>query len=509
MSPPHSLKRRYITKFTSNLTTGLVQVLIHSLAPRALGPGNYGNFSFLSNFFVQVCGFFDTGTSQCFYTKYSQRPEDSQLVRFYLGAIVLLGLAMLASLGILQKSHLLPIILPGQIPTVIYLTAIWGFANWYSQAQTLALDARGLTVWGEQCRIVLRLFTLFLVAGLFYQDLLNLESFVIALTFSLLVLIAALWSLLRKEQMLQPAVRHSKPIHIYFHEFFTYSHPIFLYGIVALVSGVLDRWMLQKFAGNIEQGFFGIAYQASYACSLFTMSMVPLLAREFSISHNKGDLRKITADMERFSPIFYCLAAFFSCFLSVNGQWICTVLGGKEYLAAGPALVIMALYPIHQTYGQLHASLFFSTGRTRDFRNLGLVTMLLGIPLGYFLTAPRSALGLEAGALGLAIKTVAVQFLSVNLLIYYNCRFLKVPFARNLAHQLRALIFPTLAAFFCHRLIHSSLIHASDLTKLIASGMAFSSISATVIYFRPQIISLSKDDFRHFALPAKPRHSPT
>jgi len=78
-----SLKKRYFAKLSTNLIGLGIGLITQAVIPRGLGPKAYGDFSFLSSFFIRVVGFLDMGTSIGFYTKLSQRQQDFGLVSFY------------------------------------------------------------------------------------------------------------------------------------------------------------------------------------------------------------------------------------------------------------------------------------------------------------------------------------------------------------------------------------------------------------------------------------------
>ena len=75
-----SLKKRYFAKLSANFAGFAMSLVTEAIVPRGLGPRAYGNFSFLSNFFTQVVGMLDMGTSTCFYTKLSRRQQEFGLV---------------------------------------------------------------------------------------------------------------------------------------------------------------------------------------------------------------------------------------------------------------------------------------------------------------------------------------------------------------------------------------------------------------------------------------------
>ena len=60
-------------------------LVVQALVPRMLGPSAYGNFGFLSAFFLQVIAFCDIGLSSAFYNKLSQRQHMKVLTEYESG----------------------------------------------------------------------------------------------------------------------------------------------------------------------------------------------------------------------------------------------------------------------------------------------------------------------------------------------------------------------------------------------------------------------------------------
>lgn len=203
----------------------------------------------------------------------------------------------------------------------------------------------------------------------------------------------------------------------------------------------------------MQQGFFGLSYQIGAACFLFTGAMTPLLTREFSVASYENDLKKMAILFRRYIPLLYSVAAYFSCFIAVQAGNIIDIMGGNEYKGAILALVIMAFYPIHQTYGQLSGSVFYAMGQTKQYRNIGVFFALIGVPVTYFLIAPKDKLGIDAGAMGLAVKTVVLQIVAVNVQLYYNTRVLRLSFGRYLGHQIVSVVCMLIMAFIATKCV--------------------------------------------------------
>ena len=65
--------------------------------------------------------------------------------------------------------------------------------------------------------------------------------------------------------------------------------------------------------------------------------------------------------------------------------------------------------------------MFYATGRTKLYRNIGLIMMPLGLGVTFLVLAPRS-IGWDLKATGLALKTVTLTIVQVNLQLYHNAR---------------------------------------------------------------------------------------
>ena len=172
-----SLQKRYVYKLSTNIVGAGVALAVQAIVLRVLGPISYGNFSFLNAFFNQVVGFFDTGVLLGFYSKLSQRPHETGLIRFYWGFAALASLLLLALIGAAFMLGLHQPLWPGQQAGFIWLAAVLGLLTWYNQAIGSIVDAYGLTVRGEIAQIQQRLLGLGLILLLLWLGWLDLTGF--------------------------------------------------------------------------------------------------------------------------------------------------------------------------------------------------------------------------------------------------------------------------------------------------------------------------------------------
>jgi len=78
-----SIKKRYFYKLVVRII-GLVFYLARvTIVPRALGPADFGSFTFLERFFSSIINFFDFGSSSAFFNYNSKNKSSGPIILFY------------------------------------------------------------------------------------------------------------------------------------------------------------------------------------------------------------------------------------------------------------------------------------------------------------------------------------------------------------------------------------------------------------------------------------------
>jgi len=493
-----SLKKRYTYSLFNNFI-GLVAGGVTSVVvPRALGPVAYGNFSFLTNFLQQVVNFLDVGTSKAFFTKLSQRPDEQKLRSFYLYVSLVITGSLAAFLALVSAFSLREYIWPGQHWIFISAATFWALGTWYSKVLKTVTDAYALTVQAQMARVVQRILAVILILLLFLLGWLNLYTlFLYHYAIILFLCVAWVKIVYGKGHSLWGGNLKWSEIRCYLSEFYQYCSPLFMMGVIGLPLLLFDRWLLQMYAGSVEQGFYGLSYRIGAICFLFTGAMAPLLTREFSVAFGRKDLKQMAFLFRRYIPLLYSIAAFFSCFIALRADEVIYITGGSHYAPAAMAVTIMAFYPIHQTYGQLSASVFYATGQTRLFRNISISIMLIGLPVTYFLIAPPDQMGLNAGATGLAIKMVVMQFIGVNVELFFNSKLLKLNFWKYLSHQIVSVgAFLGLGTTAIVIVEHVLYVPEKGIASFIGSGFVYTLLVGGVLLLCPILFGLHRNDIK-------------
>jgi len=507
------LGRRYTFKLGSSVASLGANIIIQAVVARGLGPRSFGDFSFLTSFFQQVVGFFDLWTTPAFFVKLSQRPRDFGLVAFTFavvgaGALLLVG----GVLAIPPGSALHVQLWPGQAFGYLVLASVWAVLMWLVQLLGNVSDAYGTTVKAETGRVVQKLLGLVIIVGLYALDRLHLTSYFAAHYAMLAFLIVYFLWLMRRTEYARgeswrlPLVR----VRGYAREFVHFSHPLFLTGVVALVAILADRWLLQVYAGSVEQGFYGLSYQIGMVCFVFSGAMTPLIIREFSIAHGNRDTARMAQLFRDYIPPLYSMAAFIGCFLGIQAGKVVLLMGGSGYGGAAGAVAVMSFYPVHQTYGQLSGSVFMATGQTRLYGRISIVFLLLGLPLTYLLVASAPGAGLHAGATGLAVKMVAIQLIAVNVQLYFNAKYLSLRYHRYLGHQFASVAFLVTVALLSMVLVDRWLNPGGrTAVNFVLGGLIYTTTVAATVAVQPLVMGLRREQLSKLAaLFARRRDTP-
>lgn len=490
-----SLNNRYFYKLLSNIFGLVIGIITMTLVTRVLGPKDYGNFEFINSFFRELIPFFTFTASIGFFTKFSQRKNEFKLIIFF-KYLLIFGMSLLIFFvflsfyfevsDILWRDQSNLAVLLGMVLCILIV-----FTTFLSQIS----DAIGITISLEVIKTIQKFIGLIMLIFLSLNDVLNFYNFYLYNIFIQILLFILIAYILRKVDffIFDKWFLSIGDIKKYSIEFYSYSQPLFMYAIFGVVVGIFDRWILQVYGGSEQQAYFSLGQRIGTICFLFTSSMSTLITREFSISYFHEDLGKMKNLFRRYVPILYSTAAFFSCFVFINAENIILLISGNSYSGAIIPLMILALFPIHQTYGQLNGAVFYSMNKTRVYTNIGLFFMLVGAFTSFFLLAPKSFHGFNLGSTGLAAKVLFMQFLHVNVQLYYNSKFLKMNFYKYFFHQIIIVVI-FLSIALSVKILFDSFIDFNILVRIFLSGILYVIITFFGVILLPRLFGLLKKD---------------
>lgn len=493
-----SLKKRYAVKLVANFLNGIIGVLIIAIVPKALGPIAYGQFSYLQQFFTQIIGFLDMGSSIAFFTKLSAKSNRKELITFYFIYAFMLLILIFLFIFFIDIFDYTKAILPDIPNQYIYFGLMFGFFTWFTQIYIKISDAYALTVSVELIKIIHKIFSLFLLLFFVYGITFDLTTYFYFHYISIFSLLAIISFLFWKKKIFSKNLLTLKlEFKKLTNEFIKFCSPLVVYSTVSIIVGLFDIWLIQKMGGSTQTGFYGLAYSIAAMCFLFTGAMTPIIMREFSKSFEQKDFENMKKLFSRYVPMLYSIAAFFGVFISLQAENLLSILTDEKFKDALWVVVIMAFYPIHQTYGQLSSSIFYATEQTKLYRNIGLVSMAIGMIFSiifiYFL---------DLGAMGLAMKMILGQFIGVNIQLYFNSKFLNLNISYFLKHQIYSILF-----FLFFALVSQSLapVTQKPIFDFLVSGFIYFISVIIVSYLYPNIFSVSKNEINTFLMKFKKR----
>lgn len=483
-----SLKKRYSLKLFSNIIGGIIGAVLIAIIPKALGPIAYGQFVYLQDFFMKIIGFLDMGSSIAFFTKLSAKHTRKELITFYFLYSLLVLLIVYICVFSVKFFGYSSFILP-DIPTeYIYMGLYFGFFTWFTQIFIKISDAYALTVSVELIKIGHKAVSLLLLLYFVHFTVFNLNSYFYFHYISILsFLLIMTWFFIKKRIFEKKLFTMKFEFKKLFKEFFDYCSPLFIFSVVSVIIGLFDIWLLQKMAGSIQTGFYGLAYSLAAICVLFTSAMTPIITREFAKLYEEKDIKQMRKIFFRYIPMLYSMAAYFGIFVSIESANVLDIFTDDQFKDTYLVLIIMGFYPLYQTYGQLSGSIFYATGQTKHIRNFALISQAIGLPLSILFIYL-----LEYGAVGLALKVLIIAIIGVNIQLYYNARILNFKLKYFILHQIYAVLFFVILAYTSSIIINFE----SSLIDFLVSGVLYTVLVTIFTYIFPQVFATTRDEIR-------------
>lgn len=479
-----AIKKKYAMKSVANFISLLLGVITQVLVPRALGPAVFGQMSYLNSIFQQIFSFLDLGFINYFYTRFASNSKDSLISTFYIiYFFAISGLIFLFTVVILTTDLWLVFSI-GASEYFLY-SFFWALLFTLTLIFDKCADALGLTVRAEKIRISNKIFFAFLLVFLLYSTDFNLRIYfyyMFALYLSLLIQFYFLFIGVNEKifSQLREVLQKFKEL---FFEFLQNSkHLITLISLGSLAI-VIDRWLLQFVGGDEQQGFYAFAYLLASICMIFTSAFIPLIWREITFNLSADNKPYLSATIESSFRLIFILATSICCFLFIFGDIFLLIAAGERYEKALVVVLIMSLYPIHQTYGQLSSAMFIALSQTKILSIISCSYIITGIIFSPLFMLNLEIFGIESAAVGLAIKMVIWQYISVNTQLYFNCKYANYSFLSLFTHQ-HVFIFTVLCLVFVIRFFYEMFfLGNNDIVLILSSFVTYIVIMAILSYY--------------------------
>jgi O-antigen/teichoic acid export membrane protein len=430
-----SIKKRFLFSVSANIARAAVSLIVGLLVARGLGPADYGNLAYLLGSFWAIRALLDMGASSAFYTFIAQRQRGRLYYFVYFGWLAFQFLFSAGLVVLLLPSAVVDRFWLGQERDMILLALLATFLqNQVWQAVVQMHEAVRKTARVQTAGLLIIVVHLLLIVLMLYGGWLSIRTVLWAIVAEYLTVAVWLSRSLRKslaEASAGGAGSEKSSFKSVFFEYLGYCRPMVVIAVFTFCYEMADRWLLQRFGGASQQGFYQVASQLSTISLLATTSILNILWKEVAEACERGDHSRVIVLHQKTTRLLVLLAAVVSCFLAPWAEQLVDILLGNAYHAAWPVLFLMLFYPIHQTMGQINGTLFMATGRNSVYMKITVAGLLVSIPVSYLLIAPGNGAllpGLDLGAMGLAVKIVGMNILFVNIQSWVIARHYEMEF---------------------------------------------------------------------------------
>lgn len=425
-SPPAAASIRSRFQFTIfvNVSKTVTAFAAGLVIARGLGPDEFGSFAFLSGICLTIRQLLDLGSATAFYTFLSRKRRP---IAFFAAYSVWTAI-----------QFAVPLFLFGFVATNSLVESVWLGHDRGVILMALAATFLRYQVWemvvqiGESARLTHRTQGLTLLADLLYLALIvafwRSGHLALVTLFGLigaeyvLMTVVAYFAVWNARKVVEPFASGDEfTLRGLVDEFSDYCAPLVALTLAGFAYQFADRWMLQKFGGGAEQGFFEIGYRFSMISMIATTSVLRIFWKEIAEAIETGNKQRVMMLFEKVSRLLFAFAAAVSALIIPWSLEIVQIFLGERFMGAAPALAVMLFYPVHQTLGQIAGTMYYAMGRTKPSSVISIAFMALSIPVTYLLIGPVDSPipGLGLASTGLALKMLLLQIVNVNVLLWW------------------------------------------------------------------------------------------
>jgi O-antigen/teichoic acid export membrane protein len=491
-----TVKVRFLSSFFSNIFRSAISLITGLLIARWLGPSDYGRMSFLIVSFTAFRTLMDMGSSSAYFTFLSQRKRSKKFVSLFWKWILLQFIFTLVLVGLLFPSNLINEIWKGESRSLVILalfTTFFQLTVWPIASQMAEANRNTIAI--QRLNTIVVIVHLFVLLALWCFGKLILPAIFISLLIEWAIAswIASKMYTSTKDDDTNSGDAEDTP-HSVFKEFFKYCLPFIPYAWFSFAHDFADRWMLQCWGGSKEQAYYTISYQLATISLLATTSVLRIFWKEIAEANYNNDKERVKQLYLRISKGLYFVAAISAgAFIPWTAEIISMMLG-DQYKGANTTMLLMFIYPVHQSIGQIGSTMLMATGKTLVQVKLGIAFMIASIILVYFMLAPSYALipGLGLASGGLAWKMVIMQFLQVNILIWLLSKMFNWDY--DWKFQIYGLLPPIVIGLLIKMLLKVFL-GIPLIFSMVIYGILYIVFITVLVFFFPSISGLTRSDF--------------
>ena len=489
-----SFQSRYVIKIASSIVIAVLNVVIQMFLPRALSIEEFGYYSYNLNIFTSVVVLANLSMSNALVAKFSKRNDEIGLIYFYLkyyfAEIIFLsiGLVIFYPMQIVRNTF------AGQTIIMVLLGLEAAAITKFLTDVVSMYDAMAIAKRSAVFQIVLKVLVCIFVVISYFVGELNLSFFYvgqISLTFGTAFVLLLM---VLKYQKARYVFLKVNKFADYVKEYFVFCRPLVISNIVSQIIVIIMNWSLMRFSGATEQAIFGAAWQLNALITYVFSPYAELSKREYSVvSEDVVKLKKFY--LNSLKRMFW-LTAYFACFIGFCNDWILDIIYGNKYSGAGTVTLLIMLYTVYQAWGQMSGSFMLATEKTQMNAILGIIGQVITLVLVFVFQIPNVIWPKGLGAIGIALVYVVGNFISVCISVVVTTRTLKMGSFKVLSIQILPLILCSGISLILNRVINTLILETTivySLLKLLIAGGIYTVVIAIVIWMRPELISMSRE----------------
>jgi O-antigen/teichoic acid export membrane protein len=487
-----SIRARFGFSLFANLAKAIITFGTGMLVARGLGPEQFGTMMFLLGTFTAVRQLLDMGSSTAFFTFLSQRQRSHRFVGWYFTWLGVQFLLTLLAVGLLFPASWIELIWKGEHRHLVILAFLAAYMQSVLWSIILQMgESQRLTRWVQGVAVTVALVHFLLMALAWWGGWLAVRTVLGLMIIEWAIAVAVIVKLLRFPHLSEePETPKSV-----FNEFWHYCRPLLLYSWLGFVYEFADRWLLQTYAGSVEQAYYAVAFQFGAIAAIATSSILNIFWKEIAEAHHQNNRERVAMLYRQVSRGLFFVSAAGAGFLAPWAEDILRITLGAAYVGGAATLMIMFFYPLHQSMGQIGGTMAYATGRVAAYVKIGMAFMAISIVVTYFALASADAPlpGLGLGSLGLAVKMVVMQILSVNALAFYLSRSLEIKF--DWLFQPASALACLLAGMLAYAISQTLLDVNSQLwLAFLLAGLLYAMMLLALVWLAPSLAGLRRND---------------
>ncbi len=489
-----SIRSRFIFTIGSNVFRGLLSFITGMILARMLGPESYGNMAFLLGTFMGVLKLLDMGSSSAFFTFMSQKPRSKRFVRSFFIWLGVQFFIPLCIIWLLFPTQWIENIWQGEELSLILLafTAIFMQGTLWSVIQQ-AGESQKRTHWVQGAGAGVALVHLLSVLLLWFLGWLGLYAIFIAI--ALEYFLAAIivhrkftYSIETEDGLTANSDETT------FKKYLDYCLPLIPYSWIGFAYIFADRWLLQHYSGSVEQAYYAVAAQIAAVALIVTTSILRIFWKEISEAQNQGNNNRVAQLYKKVSRLMFLASSIVTGFIIPWSEELLITILGKFYAEGATTLIIMLIYPVHQSMGQIGGTMLYATERVSIQSITGIIFMIVSMVATYYVLAPNNNIiaGLNLGSEGLALKMVVMQLIQVNVIAYIIARIWNWKF--DWLYQPLSLLGCIGIGFFVNAIVTNLFDFLPLFFIICLYGIFYMLLVAAFIYFLPWLTGMTRKE---------------